>query len=82
MNVVRLVIWRILLSLITLLLVSAAIAIIEVLPGDVASRMLGRDATPQALAVFREKMHLDQPALVRYLNWLTWECCQGISEAR
>ena len=34
MNVVRLVIWRILLSLITLLLVSAAIfAIIEVLPG-------------------------------------------------
>jgi len=72
LNVARLVIWRILLSLITLLLVSAAIfAIIEVLPGDVASRMLGRDATPQALAVFREKMHLDQPALVRYFNWLS-----------
>ena len=45
--VLRLLIGRILLSLLTLLIVSIVIfAIIEVLPGDVASRILGRDATP------------------------------------
>jgi peptide/nickel transport system permease protein len=62
---------RILLSILTLLIVSIIIfAIIEVLPGDVASRVLGRDATPAALAALREKLHLDDPAMVRYLNWL------------
>jgi peptide/nickel transport system permease protein len=70
-TIFRLVVTRILLSIVTLLIVSAAIfAIIEILPGDVASRMLGRDATPAALAVFRQKMHLDQPAVVRYGHWL------------
>jgi len=70
-TILRLVVVRVLLAMLTLLVVSAAIfAIIEVLPGDVASRMLGRDVTPAALAVFREKMHLNEPALVRYLHWL------------
>jgi len=63
---------RILLSLLTLLLVSVIIfAIIEVLPGDVATRILGRDATPEAIATLREKLNLDQPAITRYINWLT-----------
>src|SRR5262245_13370403 len=62
---------RIVLSILTLLLVSVIIfAIIEVLPGDVASRVLGRDATPAALAMLRAKIHLDDPAIVRYVNWL------------
>jgi peptide/nickel transport system permease protein len=62
---------RILLSLLTFLLVSIIIfAIIEVLPGDVASRILGRDATPEALAVLREKFQLNDPAITRYLRWL------------
>ena len=47
MFVLRLVVSRVLLSLLTLLLVSIIIfAMLEVLPGDVASRILGRDATP------------------------------------
>ena len=72
MNVVRLLIGRILLSVLTLILVSIIIfAIIEVLPGDVASRILGRDATPESLALFREKLHLNDPAVVRYFHWLT-----------
>jgi peptide/nickel transport system permease protein len=62
---------RILLSLLTLLLVSIIIfAIIEVLPGDVATRILGRDATPEAIATLREKLNLNDPAIVRYFNWL------------
>ena len=60
-----------LLSLLTLLLVSGLIFIIlEVLPGDVASRILGRDATPETLALVRARLHLNDPALSRYLRWL------------
>ncbi len=71
MIVLRLLIGRILLSLLTLIIVSAVIfAIIEVLPGDVASRILGRDATPASLALLREKLHLNDPAIFRYVNWL------------
>jgi peptide/nickel transport system permease protein len=67
----RLLIARIGLSLLTLVLVSILIfAIIEVLPGDVASRILGRDATPESLALLRERLHLDEAAPLRYARWL------------
>jgi peptide/nickel transport system permease protein len=70
-TVLRLLIGRILMSLLTLLIVSIVIfAVIEVLPGDVASRVLGRDATPESLALLREKLHLNEPAPMRYLRWL------------
>jgi peptide/nickel transport system permease protein len=71
-TIVRLLIGRIILSLLTLLIVSVIIfAIIEILPGDIATRILGRDATPQAIAILREKLHLDDPSIVRYLRWLS-----------
>ncbi len=71
MSLLRLISGRILLSLLTLLIVSALIFwILEVLPGDVASRILGRDATPEILALLRAQLHLDDPALTRYLRWL------------
>jgi peptide/nickel transport system permease protein len=44
---------------------------LEVLPGDVATRILGRDATPEALEVLRAKLGLNDPAPVRYLHWLS-----------
>jgi peptide/nickel transport system permease protein len=70
-TILRMLAARILLSLLTLLLVSIIIfAIIEVLPGDVATRILGRDATPEAIAVLREKLNLNDPAVIRYVNWL------------
>jgi peptide/nickel transport system permease protein len=48
--VVKLAIARIGLSAFTLLLVSAIVfLILEILPGDVATRILGRDATPETL---------------------------------
>jgi peptide/nickel transport system permease protein len=65
------VVSRALLSLLTLLLVSLIIfAMLEVLPGDVASRILGRDATPESLAALRAQLHLEEPAPQRYLDWL------------
>lgn len=72
MSLLRLISGRILLSLLTLLIVSALIFwILEVLPGDVASRILGRDATPETLALLRAQLHLYDPALTRYLRWLS-----------
>lgn len=69
--ILRLVTGRILLSLLTLLIVSLIIFwVLEILPGDVATRILGRDATPEALAVLRERLGLNDPAPVRYLHWL------------
>jgi peptide/nickel transport system permease protein len=69
--VLRLAIGRALLSILTLFLVSFIVfGMLEILPGDVATRILGRDATPESLAVLRERLQLDQPALVRYGEWL------------
>jgi peptide/nickel transport system permease protein len=69
--IIRLVAGRILLSVLTLLIVSMIVfAVLEVLPGDVASRILGRDATPEALELLRAKLGLNDPAPVRYLHWL------------
>jgi peptide/nickel transport system permease protein len=71
MLILRLIAQRILLSLLTLLLVSMFIFLmLEILPGDVASRILGRDATPDSLAVLRAQLHLNEPALLRYGRWL------------
>jgi peptide/nickel transport system permease protein len=62
---------RILLAALTLLIVSLVVfAALEVLPGDVASRILGRDATPETLATLRVKLGLNEPAVFRYFHWL------------
>ena len=66
-----LILQRIFSALITLLIVSALIyGFLEILPGDVATRMLGRTATPETLANLREQLGLNEPALKRYFSWL------------
>jgi peptide/nickel transport system permease protein len=42
----------------------------QILPGDVASAVLGQQATPESLRVFRAELGLDKPAYLRYLAWL------------
>ena len=55
----------------TLLLVSILVFIgTSVLPGDVAQILLGQMATPETLAALRAKLGLDQPAYIRYFQWL------------
>lgn len=77
MFVTRLIVHRLLMALLTLLVVSFLIfGVLEILPGDVATRILGRDATPEALAALRESMHLGDPALLRYARWL-WSVLHG-----
>jgi peptide/nickel transport system permease protein len=43
---------------------------VEVLPGDVASIVLGRNATPDRVAALRADLHLNRPLIPRYLEWL------------
>lgn len=42
----------------------------EVLPGDTATAILGKNATPEALAALRERLDLERPAVERYLDWI------------
>jgi peptide/nickel transport system permease protein len=43
----------------------------NILPGDVASAVLGRDSTPAGLAAIRTELHLNRPAVERYWTWLS-----------
>ena len=68
---VRFLIPRISLMLITLLVISLAIFLVmEILPGDVAQMMLKQTATEESLARVRADLGLDRPAAERYLSWI------------
>ena len=69
--IVKLLIQRIALGLLLLWAASVLIFVgTEILPGDVASAVLGQGATEQALANMRARMGLDEPAVTRYFEWL------------
>jgi peptide/nickel transport system permease protein len=44
--------------------------VLNALPGDAASALLGANATPQEVRAFSIKLHLNEPFLVRYGHWL------------
>jgi peptide/nickel transport system permease protein len=59
------------LGLLTLFVVSILIFFaVELLPGDIAEAVLGQGATEETVAAMREQLGLDQPAPIRYLDWL------------
>lgn len=67
----RFVIKRLLGGVATLLAVSLLVfAATEVLPGDVARAVLGRDATPASLAIVRARLHTNQSPFLQYVQWL------------
>src|SRR5438552_17966131 len=67
----RMILGRLAAGVLTLLVASALIfAATQLLPGDVATAALGRDATPQAVAQLRQQLGLNRPAIVRYGSWL------------
>src|SRR3972149_7967475 len=68
---IRYVTRRLLFIAATLLVLSLLIfALTEILPGDVATAVLGRWATAESLEVLRARLGLDQPAPIRYFKWL------------
>jgi peptide/nickel transport system permease protein len=69
--VLKLIARRLALGIVTLLVVSVLIfASTEILPGDVATAILGQSATPETVAAIRRDLGLDRPAPVRYAQWL------------
>lgn len=55
---------------IILLITIIAFVVMNLLPGDPAIVLLGQEATPESLAVLRERMGLNRPLHVQYLSWL------------
>ena len=69
--VLKTVLERLGLGLVTLFVVSVIIfSAIEMLPGDFGQAVLGQSATQETIAAFRRELGLDQPAYLRYLNWV------------
>jgi peptide/nickel transport system permease protein len=63
---------RLLSAAVTVLLASVIVfAAVQLLPGDVATQVLGQDATPDAVAALREQMGLNRPAVLRFADWIT-----------
>jgi peptide/nickel transport system permease protein len=62
---------RLLLGVLTLFIISVVIfGATELLPGDLARELLGQSATEETLAALREQLGLNDPAPLRYWNWL------------
>ena len=67
----RIIVQRLFFGVLTLLIVSVVIFLaVNMLPGDFAEAILGQGATPEAVATIRRDLGLDQPLVVRYVEWL------------
>jgi peptide/nickel transport system permease protein len=69
--ILRTVLQRLGLGLLTLLVVSVVIfSSLELLPSGYAQNVLGQGATPETVANFNHQLGLDRPAYIRYFEWL------------
>jgi peptide/nickel transport system permease protein len=67
----RFIVRRVLLGLLTLFLVSVVVfAATQALPGNAATAILGKNATPARVAALTKQLHLNQSAVSQYLHWL------------
>ena len=48
---------------------SIVFTLMHLTPGDPASVMLGRDATPEQKEALRERLGLNEPVPVQFVNW-------------
>ncbi len=68
---VRLIVQRLLFSVITLTIVAIVVfAMTDLLPGDWATAYFGKWATPEGLAAMREEYGLNRPATERFAEWV------------
>lgn len=67
----KVILSRILSSIPVLFIVSVMVfMMLQLLPGDPATVILGQEATPEAIEAMRVKLGLDKPLLEQYLNWV------------
>lgn len=68
---IRYALTRLALLLLGLLVASALIFLtLRVLPGDVAQLIAGLNATPEQIEAIRDRLGLDAPLVVQYLQWI------------
>ena len=69
--ILKTVLQRLALGLLTLFVVSALIsASVELLPGDFAKAILGQAATPDTVKAFEKQVGLDRSPVTRYFSWI------------
>jgi peptide/nickel transport system permease protein len=67
----RLIVRRVGLGILTLWLVSLVVfAAVIALPGDAATAILGKEATPDRVAALREQLNLNDSVVSQYFQWL------------
>ena len=70
-SIITLVVKRLGLGAVTMIVISVLIFLgVEALPGDLATAILGQEATPETVAQFRKELKLDEPPVKRYFLWL------------
>lgn len=70
-TILSIILKRLLVGCMTLFVVTIIIfGAIEMLPGDIATEVLGQAATEESLNAFREKYNLNRSLPARYLSWL------------
>ena len=70
-TILSIILKRLLVGCMTLFVVTIIIfGAIEMLPGDIATEVLGQAATGESLNAFREKYDLNRSLPARYLSWL------------
>lgn len=68
---VAFIVRRIIQTAFVLLFVSIiAFSLLQIMPGDPATMMLGSEASPGQIAALRHELNLDQPVYLQYLFWL------------
>jgi peptide/nickel transport system permease protein len=67
----RLILRRLALGVLTLFLISLVVfAAVLALPGDAATAILGKEATPERVAALRDQLHLNDSVITQYLDWI------------
>jgi peptide/nickel transport system permease protein len=70
-KVIIMIAQRVALGVLLLLVVSTIIFLgVELLPGDIATEILGQTATPETVAALRKQLGLNLPPHTRYFQWL------------
>lgn len=69
---VTFLLWRVLLGVAILFAVSLVVfSATKALPGDPATAILGRTATPERIVALRAQLHLGDPFVTQYSTWAT-----------
>lgn len=70
-TVLKFIIKRVLSSIpVVLIVITLVFFIMRIIPGDPAVLILGDEANPEDIEILREKMGLNDPILVQYVNYL------------